>query len=387
MSAVRIGVVGYGGMGAHHVRCITAGEVEGAELTAICDIQPDRIKVAKEKHGDKIKYFEKPEDLFAAKCVDGVLIATPHYDHPPLSIKAFENGLHVLCEKPAGVHTKQVREMNEKAKASGKIFSLMLQQRTVGSYQKIRDLISSGELGEIRRTNWIITNWFRSQSYYDSGGWRATWAGEGGGALLNQCPHNLDLWQWIAGMPKRVRAFCYFGKYHKIEVEDDVTAFVEYPNGATGTFVTTTGEAPGTNRLEIAGDRGKLVFEHGKLTFWRTREPVAQFLKETEKSFATPEVWTCEVPTGKDGGGHKVVVQNWVNAIAKDEPLMAPGEEGIRSLEISNAMLLSAWTDSWVDLPIDEEQFYSELKKRIETSTFKKSGEGKAVDVEGSFNM
>lgn len=387
MSTVRIGLVGYGGMGSHHARYIAGGEVNGAELAAVCDTDPERIKVAKEKHGDKVKYFSTPDELFAAKCVDGVMIATPHYDHPTLAIKAFESGMHVLSEKPAGVFTKHVREMNEKAKATGKVFGLMFNQRTVGAYQKVRDLIQSGELGEVRRTNWIITNWFRSQAYYDSGGWRATWGGEGGGVLVNQCPHNLDLWQWIAGMPKRVRAFCYFGKYHKIEVEDDVTAYVEYPNGATGAFITTTGEAPGTNRLEISGDRGKVVLENGKLTFWRTRVPVSQFLRETKESFSTPELWSCEVPTGRDGGGHKEITQSWVNSIAKGTPLMAPGEEGIRSLELSNAMLLSAWTDSWVSLPIDEEKFHAELKKRIETSTFKKPSGGKAVDVAGSFNM
>jgi predicted dehydrogenase len=387
MSTVRIGLIGYGGMGAHHAQYITSGEVKGGELVAVCEAVPERLKVAKEKHGEKVQYFSNPDELFAAKCVDGILIATPHYEHPVLAIKGFENDLHVLSEKPAGVCTKHVREMNEKAKASGKVFSLMFQQRTVDAYRKLRELVSSGDLGEIRRTNWIITNWFRSQAYYDSGGWRATWAGEGGGVLLNQCPHNLDLWQWIAGMPKRVRAFCYFGKYHKIEVEDDVTAFMEYPNGATGTFVTTTGEAPGTNRLEITGDRGKVVLEHGKLTFWRTRTPVSQFLKETKESFATPELWTCEIPTGSDSSGHKTITQGWVDAIAKETPLVAPGEEGIRSVELANAMLLSAWTDSWVELPIDDDKFHAELKKRVEDSTFKKPEGGKAVDVAGSFNM
>jgi predicted dehydrogenase len=264
------------------------------------------------------------------------------------------------------VYTKQVRLMNEAAAASGKVFSMMYNQRTNPLYQKLRDLISSGELGEVRRTNWIITNWYRSQSYYDSGGWRATWAGEGGGVLINQDPHQLDLWQWTTGMmPKRVRAFCYFGKNRNIEVEDDVTAFVEYENGATGVFVTTTGEAPGTNRFEICGDRGKIVIEDGNLTFWRLRVPEPEFNRDFKGGFGQPECWKCEIPIEGQELGHNGIIQNWVNAIMTGAPLLAPGEEGIKGLMLSNAMLLSAWTDDWVNLPIDEELFYSHLQDRI----------------------
>ena len=187
--------------------------------------------------------------------------------------------------------------MNEAAEKSGKVFSMMFNQRTNPLYQKVRELILSGELGEIKRTNWIITNWYRSQSYYDSGGWRATWAGEGGGVMINQSPHQLDLWQWTTGlMPRRVRAFSGFGKYHDIEVEDDVTAYVEYENGATGLFVTSTGEAPGTNRFEVAGDRGKIVVEDGKLTFWRLRQSEREFNREYQGGFGEPECWKIDIP-------------------------------------------------------------------------------------------
>src|SRR5690606_34449403 len=233
----------------------------------------------------------------------------------------------VLVEKPAGVYTKQVRQMNEAAAKSGKVFSIMYNQRTNPLYVKLRELISSGELGEIRRTNWIITNWYRSQAYYNSGGWRATWAGEGGGVLINQDPHQLDLWQWTIGMmPTRVRAFCHFGKYRNIEVEDDVTAYVEYENGATGVFVTTTGEAPGTNRFEISGDRGKMVIEDGKMTFWRLRVGESEFNASNTSSFAQPECWKCEIPVNGEGPGHMGITQNFVDAILKGTPLIAPGE-------------------------------------------------------------
>jgi len=325
--------------------------------------------------------------MFASGSVDAVLIATPHYDHPPLAIKAFEKGLHVLVEKPAGVYTKQVRQMNEVAAQSGKVFGIMYNQRTNPIYQKLRDLVLSGELGEIRRTNWIITSWYRSQSYYDSGGWRATWAGEGGGVLLNQDPHQLDLWQWTIGMmPHRVRAFCHFGKYRDIEVEDDVTAYVEYPNGATGVFVTTTGEAPGTNRFEVTGDRGKIVIEDGKLTFWRLRVPESQFNREYKGGFGHPECWKCEIPvSGDKGNGHMQITQNFVNAILKGTPLLAPGEEGIKGLTISNAMHLSTWTDNWVNLPIDEDLFYEKLQERIRNSkSTKRIDQARTLDVSGT---
>ena len=189
--------------------------------------------------------------MFESKSVDGVMIATHTMTIRLWLSKPLTTGCMYWIEKPAGVYTRQVKEMNEVAKKSGKVFGIMYNQRTNPIYQKLRDLVKSGELGDIKRIIWIITDWYRSQSYYDSGGWRATWAGEGGGVLINQCPHNLDLWQWICGMPARIRAFCSYGKYHDIEFEDDVTAYMEYENGATGVFITTTGEAPGPTVLRF----------------------------------------------------------------------------------------------------------------------------------------
>jgi predicted dehydrogenase len=372
MGAFRIGIIGIGNMGAGHALNLNNHLIQGAELTAICDERPVRLQWAKENLGNQVQLFDQTEAFFASNSFDGIIIATPHYSPAELAIRAFELGLHVLCEKPAGVYTKQVRLMNEAAKASGKIFSMMYNQRTNPLYQKLRDLIASGELGEVRRTNWIITNWYRSQSYYDSGGWRATWAGEGGGVLINQDPHQLDLWQWTTGMmPKRVRAFCYFGKHRNIEVEDDVTAFVEYENGATGVFVTTTGEAPGTNRFEINGDRGKIVIEEGKLTFWRLRVTEREFNRNYKSGFGEPECWKCEIPIEGKESGHNGIIQNWVDAALKGTPLLAPGEEGIKGLMISNAMLLSTWTDNWVDIPIDEDLFYTHLQQKIASSQAK----------------
>jgi predicted dehydrogenase len=385
MDNVRIGVIGIGGMGRHHAIYLAAGEVPGAELAAVCDVSPAALEWAAGKFGDKVQRFDQANDLFKAKTVDAVMIATPHYFHPPLAIQALKSGVHALVEKPAGVHTKQVREMNEVAAGSDRILGIMFNQRTLGTHQKMKELVASGELGDIKRTQYIITDWFRTQSYYDSGGWRATWEGEGGGVLLNQSPHNLDLWQWICGMPKRVRAFCAFGKHHDIEVEDEVTAYVEYENGATGVFITTTGEAPGTNSFEIVGDRGRLLLADGHLTFWRTTVPVSQFLRESKQGFAKPETWKCEIPT-KGGEGHKGITKNWVQAIREGTPLLAQGQEGIHGVELANAMLYSAWTDDWVDLPLDDEKYYRKLRQKIKgSSTQKKATEAKPMEFAGTF--
>lgn len=383
MEKVRIGIVGLGNMGTGHAKYLVKNEVKGGVLTAICEPRADRLEWAKENLGEGVQLFDNLDDFLASGLIDGVLIATPHYDHPETAVRAFQAGLHVICEKPAGVYTKQVRLMNEAAEASGKVFSMMYNQRTNPLYKKLKDLVSSGELGEIRRTNWIITNWYRSQSYYDSGGWRATWAGEGGGVLINQDPHQLDLWQWtIDMMPKRVRAFCYFGKHRNIEVEDDVTAFVEYENGATGLFVTTTGEAPGTNRFELSGDRGKIVIEDGKLTFWRLRISEREFNETYKGGFGGPECWKCEIPVEGTETGHMGITQNFVDAILHGTPLIAPGAEGIKGLMISNAIMLSTFTDNWVDLPIDEDLFEQHLQDKIKNSkTNKEAGSFKTLDV------
>jgi predicted dehydrogenase len=387
MSVVRMGVVGVGGMGSATARWIKTGQAPGLELAAVCDVAPDRLEWAKKEFGDRVKRYDRAESLFAARAVDAIYIGTPHYFHPPIAIQAFKAGLHVLTEKPAGVYTRQVREMNEAAKKSGKVFGIMYQMRCSPTYQKVRELVQSGEIGRMQRVTWVLTNWFRTQSYYNSGGWRATWVGEGGGVLINQCPHNLDIWQWICGMPRRIRGFCAFGKYHRIEVEDEFTAYAEYENGATGVALSTTGESPGTNRLEIAGDRGKLVLENGKINFWRTRESVAKFCRESPHSFAEPECWPCEVPVRGQSEEHVGILKNFFAAIDHGEKLIAPGEDGIRGLSISNAIHLSAWSDDWVDLPVDEKRYLAELQKRIKSSKTRKKGgkKGGPADISSSW--
>ncbi len=389
MERVRIGIIGVGGMGTSHAGYISRGEVANARLAAVADMNPDRLKRFSDgEFGDDVATFDSAEALIDSGKVDGVLVATPHYDHPPIGVKAFEKGLHVLLEKPVGVYTKQVREVNAAADASGRIFAVMFNQRTKPGFVKMKDLLQSGELGELKRNCWLITSWYRSQSYYDSGSWRATWGGEGGGVLLNQCPHQLDLWQWFCGLPVRVRAFCSFGKYHDIEVEDDVTAYVEYEDGSTGVFITSTGEAPGTDMFEVAGDMGRLELKGGGMTFHRNRISERQFNSEYTGGFGQPENWTCGIPVGGGGGGHSEVTQKWVDAILNDDSslLVADGREGIKSLEISNAMLMSAWIDDWVELPVDEDVYLELLQKRIQGSTYRpEQAKDRVMDVKNSF--
>jgi predicted dehydrogenase len=386
MSLIKVGVIGIGNMGRSHAKLLAEGKISGAILTAVCDSYQDQLESFASNLSGEIKVYRDEDEFLNESKIDAVLISTPHYDHPSLAMKAFSKGLHVLIEKPAGVYTKNVAEMNEAAIESGKVFGIMYNQRSNPIYQKLREIIQSGELGEIKRTNWIITDWYRSQSYYDSSEWRATWQGEGGGVLLNQAPHQLDLWQWTTGlMPKKVHAYCSNGKYHDIEVEDDITAYVEYENGATGVFITSTGEAPGTNRFEIAGDRGKIVVENNKLTFYRLTQPEREFNATFTGGFGKPECWTIDIPIKGKHTEHQGIIQNWIESIKEGKPLLAPGEEGIKGLEISNAIYLSSWLNEPVELPINAELFYKKLQEKINHSTFQKKGVTKVtLDVSGT---
>lgn len=357
MNQVKLGIIGLGNMGSGHCNNILAGLTPEIKLTAAADLRQSRRDWAKETLPDDVVLFENGDQLIESGLCDAVIIATPHYEHPRLAILAFEHGLHVMSEKPAGVYTKQVREMNEAAIRSGKVFGMMFNQRTNCVYRKMHEMVQSGKYGQIKRVNWIITDWYRTQAYYNSGGWRATWDGEGGGVLLNQCPHNLDLLQWICGLPCRVRAFCHNGKWHQIEVEDDVTAYLEFPNGATGVFVTTTADAPGTNRFEITLERGKLVAEHDKLTFFELEQSERDFCFTATGGFEQPAGHEVTIELDGKNPQHVGVLNAFAGAILRGEPLVANGTEGIRGLELSNAMHLSSWTDQTVTLPIDEALF------------------------------
>ena len=385
MEKIKFGIIGFGNMGHTHAKNVAEGKIPQMELSAICDISEAKLKEAKELYPD-VSVFENATDLYKSGICDAVIIAVPHYDHPSLVKEAFEYSLNVITEKPAGVYTAQVLEMNEAAKKSDKLFGIMYNQRTNPMYQKIRNMIKSGELGHIKRISWTVTTWYRPQAYHDSGSWRSTWKDEGGGALINQNPHQLDLWQWMFGMPDKITSFVSYGKYYDIEVEDDVTAFFEYENGTTGTYITSTGETPGTNRLEIACDMGRIIVENEKMIFERNVISEREHNEKNTEPFAQPECWKCEIPVSGIGEQHVGILKDFANALINKTPLLAPGEEGIDGLTISNAIHYSSWTNKTVDIKnFPHEDFYNILKDKIKNSTMVKNLREKTSDTAGTY--
>ncbi len=381
MKEVRLGIVGLGNMGGAHAENVLAGKVPRLRLAAVADETPSKLAAYSE-----VKRFENAGAMIASGEIDAILIATPHYSHTTIGIDALNAGLHVLVEKPISVHKADCEKLISAHRSGDQVFAAMFNQRTDLYYIKLRELIQNGELGEIRRAQWTITNWFRTHMYYASGGWRATWGGEGGGVLLNQCPHNLDLWYWFFGRPSRVRAFCHISRYHDIEVEDDVTAYMEYANGMHGTFITSTGEAPGTNRLEVVGERGRVVIEDDKFLYTRNEIPMSEFSKTVDALYARPAVWNVEIPISGHGGQHVEILRNFTAAILDNEPLIAPAGEGIHSVELANAMLLSSSRGQTIEMPLDGGEYEAWLQKKIADSTFvKKTIEIKSTDFSLSF--
>lgn len=358
---VRLGVIGVGNMGSAHARSILEGGVPGSTLAAVCDLQAERLS----GYGAATTFL-RAKSLFDSGTVDAVVIATPHPSHVELGIQAFQAGLHVLMEKPLGIHLAETERLI--AEPHRGVFAIMYNQRTDPCFGKVRELVRGGTLGPIRRFAWTITDWFRTNAYYRSSPWRATWSGEGGGVLLNQGVHNLDLLQWIFGMPERVRARAAFGRFHPIDVEDEVTAMMEYADGVTGVFTTTSGEAPGLNRLEIAGDRGLLVLEGDRLTLRQNEVPTSTFIATSTSGYDRPGVWDITIPLpGHRGPQHQGILRNFVAAISRGEPLIAPGPEGAHALALINAILMSALEDRAVTLPLDTTRYARLLKRRQRT--------------------
>ena len=360
---IKLGIIGMGNMGKEHAKNVALrGKCPSVELVAVADIAPKALNWAKENLPESVALFDDAEKMMDSGLIDTCLVAVPHYYHPYYALEGFKRGINVLIEKPAGVYTRQVREMNEAAAKANVKFGIMFNQRTDPLYAKAREIVRSGQLGNLKRMVWIITNWYRTQAYYDSGSWRGSWKGEGGGVLLNQAPHNLDLWQWICGMPKKISASCVIGKYHDIGVEDDVTIFGEYENGATATFITTTGEFPGTNRLEISGELGKIVVEGGKLKWWKLDRNEREICATEKNGFYSAEPEYIEFEE-KVVLGHPIILENFANAILNGAEMIAPGEDGINSLTLSNAAYLSTWTGKTIDLPVNEAEFEGYLKE------------------------
>jgi predicted dehydrogenase len=370
MTSVRIGIIGMGNIGKHHAGYLLEGKVAQCQLTAVCSTSPEKLADYESKG---LKVFGDALELIRSQTVDAVIIATPHYQHTSLGIAAFAAGLHVMVEKPISAHKADAEKLIAAHQQNPQLsFAGMFQLRVEPRYEKIRALIRNGDLGEIVRINWVNTDWFRGEAYYASSAWRATWRGEGGGVLLNQCLHNLDVLQWLLGMPTRVRGFCQLGRFHQIEVEDNVTAYLEWPNQATGVFVSSTGEAPGANRLEIVGTRGTLILEHGKLHFTRNTTDMLEFSRTSKSGFVKPEAQTEEIPFANTAAPHAVLMQNFVNAILHNEPLIAPGTDGVHSVELANAMVYSSLQNDTIALPLDSAAWETKLNELIASSKLEK---------------
>jgi len=382
MDKVRLGIIGMGNIGKYHAGYLLDKKISRCELVAVCDAVTAPLDKYK-----PLKIFNDGEKLIKSGDVDAVIIATPHFQHTTLGIAALKNGVHAMVEKPISSHKADAEKLIAAHKKHFKVvFAGMFQLRVEPRYLKIQKLIRGGDLGEIVRVNWINTDWFRTKSYYASSGWRATWKGEGGGVLLNQCLHNLDTLQWLCGMPARVRGFCQLGRFHQIEVEDNVTTYLEWSNGSTGTFISSTGEAPGTNRLEIIGTRGKLVLENNRLMFIRNKVDMIEFSRTATQGFAKPDESIEEIPFDNASIPHATMVQNFVNAILDGEPLIAPGEEGIHSVELANSMIFSSLLGRTLELPMDGMAWKRKLNQLIAGSKMeKKAIKTTTDDFTGSF--
>ncbi len=389
MKKVRFGVIGLGNQGRYYSLDLFEGGkiVSDGVITAVCDINEKKIEAFKKDTKSDVAYFNNYLDLLDSGLCDAILVETPHYYHPEIVEQALTRGIHVICDKPAGVYTKHVQKMNEIAKKSNAVFTMMFNQRTNCVYRKMKEIIANGGIGDLQRVNWVITNWFRTQYYYDSGSWRATWAGEGGGALINQCPHQLDLIQWIVGeLPEKVNGFCKYGRWHDIEVEDEVTAYFEYKSGATGVFITSTGEAPGVNRLEISGTKGRICVDNNELIWYKNSCDSQECSKNATSGYLPPVTEKIIVETDGKNPQHAGIINNFINALLGKEELFVDGQEGIKSVELMNAIELSGWKGGVsVTLPVDGDEYLEELNKRVKTSRLKKVDDNRMESTANTF--
>ena len=364
---MKLGVIGLGAIGSMHIKNIRDGKVADCEIACVCD----------EKYIDPVKFaglksYSNVDDMLKDPNVEAVLVATPSFNHFELAKKCLEADKHVLIEKPIALTSFDAKQIVELARSRGKVCGIMFNQRTTPMYSRIKELVASGELGKINRASWFMTNWYRPQIYFSSSNWRGTWKGEAGGALINQSIHNIDIFAWVFGMPKKLRAWCKFGKYHNIEVEDEATAYFEFPDDMTATFATATGEFPGTNRLEIAGDRGFLVAENDALKITRFAS-LRDYTLNTKYVFGTPDATTTEETFTDKGEQHSGVLSNFAKAVDTGAHFDFDAQQGYNSVCLANAMLLSSWTNSDVDFPFDDAAYAKLLAEKTAQSKFREN--------------
>lgn len=371
MEKIRMAVIGIGIMGKKYAKMIREGMISGMRLGAVCCRSQENIQWAKAQLGEEIPVFENTKQLFeSSDLFDACLIVTPHKLHPEMIMQALDAGKHVFCDKPIGISMKQCQGIREKLDQSGLVFAMMFHQRMYPKYERIHTLLENGTLGQIRRIMVENSRYYRTWYYHKSGSWRSSWKGEGGGALLNQGQHLLDIWQWLFGMPDSLYAMIPYGKYNDFSVDDEATILMKYPDKKTAVLILTTGEGTWTERMEIAGSKGTLILEDNHLTLHLYDQDLDDYKKtaacssrEEFKEKVLEEVFP------EDQEPYEEMLTDFAQAVLKKRPVRVNGLEGLNSLELTNAAYLSAWTGETVALPLDAERYERELEKRITDET------------------
>src|SRR3979411_3327211 len=310
------------------------------EIVGVCDINVEAAERQAERLG--CPYFADHRELLAATRPDAVAVLAPHPFHAALAIDCLNAGAPLLVEKPIAVHVAEADRMIAAAAQADRLLAVNLQHRTRGEIRTARKLLESGRLGQIQRVE-MVAIWTRTASYYAQAGWRGTWQGEGGGVLMNQSPHSLDLICHLVGQPSRVVAWNRT-LFHAIETEDTSLSLLEWPNGALGTLLVTTAQAGEPERLEIAGTRGILQLGRGGVHFVEADQDLRDFLKTSPEPFGKPIFRDQDVVLEPGGGDHTDVYANFLEAIRSGAPLVADGAGGRLSLELANALIYSSQT-------------------------------------------
>ena len=367
MKKLKIGVIGTGGIGLQH--CDSCQKVDEVELAAVC--RRDKAAVEEVARRYKVKGYTDYKQLIDSGDVEAVIVATPHYSHPPIGIYALNKGLHLLSEKPIAVTVNAADELIAVAQEKPQqAFCVMFHRRTSPHFIAAKKLIAEGKIGEIYRTL-MIGGGFRTQAYYDSADWRAKWKTEGGGVLINQGPHMLDIFCYLAGTPSKVRAEVRTRR-HKIEVEDEVHASLEYVNGGLGYLYISVNEAPAEERIEIVGEKGKLIIDGSKVQFASLKKPAQEFCDTSPEMWGKPEVVWEDVDIPDVESGCQEIIRNFARAALYGEELAAPGVTGINSLELSNALLFAGMKKKDVAIPVDRKEFISFFDKLVTDATTQK---------------
>lgn len=367
---IRIGIAGIGFIAEEYIKLITGGAVQGADITALSSRNAAHMAEIKEKYNLKnAVLFTDYEDMLRCGRIDMVMICTPHFQHPKMAISAIERNIHTLIEKPVGVFPEELDALEHCIRNHAHVQSGVLYcRRTNPIYASIKQLLEEGALGTIKRITWIITDMYRPQIYFDSVSWRGTYSAEGGGMLMNQVSHHIDLLVWLCGLPEDMQAHCYTAQERNIEVENEVSITMEYSGKAIGQFIASTRECPGSNRLEISGSKGQIILEN-------ERKLIARTLQTDEKEFAVAtqesygkipyEEWEQILEAPDNRILQAAIVNNFLRALEGKAQVLCPVMEAIQAQQFIQGAYLSSWQEKKLKLPVDTDAYTAELRKRM----------------------